>query len=467
MSKKRIDARRALFKDLPSVDDLYQILDIKNTLYPRNIIKSLFRNTLSNIRKDIEAGKIDKDIRQISVDMAESELKKLISFNLSSIINGTGIVLHTGLGRAPLSKELIMESFDRIYPYSNLEFNVKGNKRGERNDSIQAIVNPLLGSQSAIVVNNCAAAVLLSLNTFSENKEVIISRGQQVEIGGSFRIPEVILKAGCVMRDVGATNKTHSKDYQRAINKETGAILYAHTSNYRVIGFTKEIDIGDIGKIAKKNKVPFIVDAGSGCMALFEKFNMPAEKTIKGYFKKGADIVMFSGDKLLGGPQCGIIAGKKKFIDMIKENPLYRALRVDKLTFSLLEGILRTYVSETEFGKTNLSLNLLTRNRTQIKDFGALVLDKIPSKIIKKYNIRLIDTMVEAGSGAMPINSLESVGLTFNKKYISPNALSKRFRNASIPVIGYIKDDQYIIDLKAIPLDFADNLSNVICEVML
>tara|TARA_Y100000768_G_scaffold341048_1_gene285296 strand:- start:3209 stop:4612 length:1404 start_codon:yes stop_codon:yes gene_type:complete len=467
MSKKRIEACRALFKEIPSIDDLYQALDIKNTSYPRSEIKSLFRKKLSEIRKDIESEKLNSNIRQVSIDIIKTELAKLTSFNLSSVINGTGIVLHTGLGRAPISKDLLLESFNRLYPYSNLEFNVKSNKRGDRNDSIQNIINPLLGSNSALVVNNCAAAVLLSLNTFSENKEVIVSRGQQVEIGGSFRIPEVISKAGCIMKDVGATNKTYTKDYQKAINKDTGAILYAHTSNYRVIGFTKEIDIDGIGKIAQKSKVPFIVDAGSGCIALFEKFNMPSEKTVKGYFKKGADIVMFSGDKLLGGPQCGIIAGKKKYIEMIKENPLYRALRVDKLTLSLLESTLRTYISETEFDKMNLSLNLLTRNRVQIKDFGNLVLKNIPSEIVKKYNIELMDTMVEAGSGAMPINSLESAGLTFDSKNISPNALSKKFRNASIPVIGYINDNKYIIDLKAIPLDFADNLSNVICEVML
>ena len=467
MTKKRIEARRALFKDLPSVDDLYHVLDIKNTSYPRNIIKSLFRQKLSDIRKDIESEKLNNNIRQVSIDIIKTEFKKLTSFNLSNVINGTGIVLHTGLGRAPISKDLFIESFNRLYPYSNLEFNINSNKRGDRNDSIQNIINPILGSKRALVVNNCAAAVLLSLNTFSENKEVIVSRGQQVEIGGTFRIPEVISKAGCIMRDVGATNKTYTKDYLNAISKETGAILYAHTSNYRVIGFTKEIDIDGIGKIARKSKIPFIVDAGSGCVALFKKFNMPEEKTVKEYFKKGADIVMFSGDKLLGGPQCGIIAGKKKYIEMIKANPLYRALRVDKLTLSILESTLRTYISETEFDKMNLSLNLLTRNRVQIKHFGILVLKNIPSKIVKEYNIELIDTMVEAGSGAMPINSLESAGLRFNSNNISPNSLSKKFRNASTPVIGYINDNKFIIDLKAVPLDFADNLSNVICEVML
>ena len=466
MSNKNSNTRRVLFKDLPSIDELYQALDIKSISYPRDIIKKTFRSTLASIRKDIELGKIDKDIRQISIDRAREKLDKLLSFNLNNIINGTGIVLHTGLGRSPLSKKIAIESFDRIYPYSNLEFDVENNLRGDRNTSIQNLINPLMGSQKAIVVNNCAAAVLLSLNTISENKEIIISRGQQVEIGGSFRIPEVILKSGCIMKDVGTTNKTHPRDYQNAINENSGAILYAHTSNYRVVGFTNEIKINELAKISKRNKIPLIVDAGSGCIALFEKFNMPPEKTIKEYFKQGADIVMFSGDKLLGGPQCGIIAGKKKYIDMIKSNPLYRALRVDKFTFSLLESTLRTYISDTNFDDKNLSLNLLTRNREDLQSMGLKVLKNIPSQLIKKYGIKLIDTMVEAGSGAMPINSLESIGITFNKKNISPNSISKKFRMASTPIIGYINDDQYVIDLKAIPEDCTKNVTEIICEVL-
>ena len=466
MSKKQVDACKALFKELPSVDELYQILDIKNISYPRNIIKTRLRQVLSQIRRDIKSGKITKDIRKNATDRAINKVDSLLSFDLTNVINGTGIVLHTGLGRSPMSKELVLESFNRIYPYSNLEFDVKKNSRGDRNSSIQEILNPLLGAQSSIVVNNCAAAVLLALNALSEKKEVIISRGQQVEIGGSFRIPEVVLKAGCLMKDVGTTNKTRSSDYQNAISDKTGVILYAHTSNYRVVGFADEIKIEDISSVSKKNKIPFIVDAGSGCLAMFEKFNMPSEKTIKGYFKKGADVVMFSGDKLLGGPQCGIIAGKKKYIDMIKKNPLYRALRVDKLTFALLDNTLRTYISETEFNAKNLSLSLLSRDRKDIQYLGNRILTKVSSKIIDKYNIEIINTMVEAGSGAMPINSLESLGIKFGKQYISPNALSKRFRNASTPIVGYIKEDQYIIDLKAIPVDCADIVSKMISEVL-
>ena len=466
MSSKKTSSCKVLFKELPSIDELYQILDVDNILYPRNIIKNELRKTLSKMRKDIESGKINSNIEKETINRVKNNIDSLTSFKLNRVINGTGIVLHTGLGRSPLSKDLLRESFDRIYPYSNLEFNVNKNTRGDRNDCIQDLINPLIGSQKAIVVNNCAAALLLTLNTLSENREVIISRGQQVEIGGSFRIPEVIKKSGSIIKDVGTTNKTHAVDYQNAINSDSALILYAHTSNYRVVGFTNEIKIPDLSKISKKNKIPLIVDAGSGCFTSFDKFNMPLEAITKDYFKNGADIVMFSGDKLLGGPQSGIIAGKKKYIDLIKKNSLYRALRVDKLTLSLLEGILKTYKTDDSFYKNNLTLELLTRNRNSLNSFGNKILSKIPSKLINKYNIDLIDTMVEAGSGAMPINSIESKGIIFNSNKISSNKLSQKFRFASIPVIGYIRDGNYIIDLKAIPSDSLKEISKIISEVL-
>ena len=262
---------------------------------------------------------------------------------------------------------------------------------------------------------------------------------------------------------MGATNKTHAKDYQKGINNTSGLILYAHTSNYRVVGFTNQIQIKELSKIAKKNKIPLVVDAGSGCIGSFDKFNMPPEKRIKEYFNDGADIVMFSGDKLLGGPQCGIISGKKKYIDLMKKNSLYRALRVDKIIFALLESTLRTYKTDYIFNKNNLALNLLTRDRDTLKEFGKKILKKIPLALIKKYNIKLTNTMVEAGSGAMPIDSLESVGILFKKKDSTPNMLSKKFRAASTPIVGYIKDNRYIIDLKAIPSDFTEkNIRNYI-----
>jgi len=464
MKNKNASTRGELFKKIPSISELCQILDIDSISYPQNIIKQTLRKTLSAIRKDIEAEKITENIKEIVVDRAKKDIISITSFNLGSVINGTGIVLHTGLGRSPLSKKIVLESFDRLYPYSNLEFNVGKNLRGDRNNSIQNILNPLMGSQSAVVVNNCAAALLLTLNTLSDNKEVIISRGQQIEIGGSFRIPDVIKKSGSIIKDVGTTNKTHPSDYQNAVSDKTGLILYAHTSNYRVVGFTESIKVEDLSKIAKKNKVPMIVDAGSGCIGAFQDFGMPSEKTIKEYFKEGADIVMFSGDKLLGGPQSGIICGKKRYIDLIKRNSLYRALRSDKITFAILESTLRTYLLDNKFDDRNLAINLLVRNRKNLMILGKKIMSKIPSSIIKEYGIELTDTMVEAGSGAMPIDSLESVGIVFSQANMTPNKLSKKFRIASCPIVGYIKDDKYIIDLKAIPLDCFERVAKTISK---
>ena len=466
MKNKNTSTRRELFKEIPSIDELCQILDIISIPYPQKNIKYIIRKTLAAIRRDVESGKINKDIRSIVIERAKRDVQNGTAFNLQSIINGTGIVLHTGLGRAPLSKKIILEAFDKLYPYSNLEYNVINNSRGDRNDSIQNIINPLTGSQSVVVVNNCVAALLLVLNTLSDNKEVIISRGQQIEIGGSFRIPDVIKKAGALIKDVGTTNKTHPSDYKDAVSQKSGLILYAHTSNYRVVGFTEKIKVNELSGIAKKNKIPMIVDAGSGCISLFENFNMPREKTIKEYFKDGADIVMFSGDKLLGGPQSGIICGKKKYINLIKRNSLYRALRSDKITFSILESTLRSYISDSYFDERNLSLNLLTRNRKDLLSFGEEIISRIPSEIIGNHGIRLIETMVEAGSGAMPVNSLESIGIVFDKSRMSPNKLSKKFRSCSQPVVGYIKDNKYTIDLKAIPLNCLENLVRAISHTL-
>ena len=455
-----------LLKEIPSIDELCKILEIEKYPFPTEILKKELKKTVASIRKKIIANEIVNNIKKIVLDKSKECLIKNTSFGIDKVINGTGIVLHTGFGRAPISKEIFIESFEKIYPYSNLEFDVHKNKRGDRNLIVQNLINPLVGSQSCLVVNNCAAALLLTLNSLSENSEVVISRGQQVEIGGSFRIPEIIKKAGCQIKDVGTTNKTHAQDFIEAISSKTGVLLYAHTSNYRVVGFTNEISVFEMSKIAKKNKIPLVVDAGSGCITKFEKFDMPTEKLNKSYFKDGADIVMFSGDKLLGGPQCGIIAGKKKYIDIIKKNSLYRVLRADKLTFSILDSILRTYKSNSKFLSENLALKLLTRTRGDLEKFITKLLDNLGTKIVKKYGIEVITTKVEAGSGAMPINSIKSSGITFDSRKITPNKISKKFRNCSTPIIGHIKENRFIIDFKAIPDDCFENLLKTFREVL-
>ena len=414
---------------------------------------------------DIANKKIDKDIDSVLNLLISKRLNKIAQPHFNRVINGTGIILHTGLGRAPISKKIFNKAFESTYPYSNLEFNLLNGKRGERNHHIDYLINSITGCESSIVVNNNAAAVLLTLNTLAENEKVIISRGQQIEIGGSFRIPDVINKSNCKMIEVGTTNKTHLKDYEQAVEDKSGLILYAHTSNYKVVGFTEEVSLTDLAKLSKKNKIPLVVDLGSGALIDFSKMNLPFENLVSHYIKSGSNIVTFSGDKLIGGPQCGIICGNKKLINKIQNNPLYRALRCDKFTLSLLEHSLRTFISDTEINSDNMTISLLNRDRAVIKRMGAKILSQLDNKLIKLNNIKLVSSKVEAGSGSLPTQNIESCAISIRSN-VKPMEISKSFRNASIPIVGYINKGTFYIDLKAIPSNQSSFVSNIILEVL-
>ena len=378
--------------------------------------------------------------------------------SLQPVINGTGIILHTGLGRAPISKDILIDGVLKNYPYSNLEIDIKTGKRGDRNDHIVTLFRSLCNCDDAIMVNNNASAVMLMLNSICEDREVIVSRGQLVEIGGSFRIPDVIKKSQCKMVEVGTTNKTHLLDYEKAINKNTAAILYVHTSNYKVIGFTNEIDITELSILSKKYNIPLLIDLGSGSLADFKFFGLPMEKMIKKYIKTGADLITFSGDKLLGGPQAGIILGSKKNLEIIRSNPIYRAVRCDKIRISIMETILRTYYSSKNIESSNLSIKLFKRTKSDLLLISRMILDKISDSNIKNYDISVKDSFVEAGSGSLPTEKIDSIALTFTNNKISANYLYNKFLNSSIPTIGYIKNNIYHIDLKAIPEDQVEHL---------
>ena len=310
MSKENNNVREAL-KNLPSVDEL-----IKSHQYdiPLILFKKKINLVLDQVRKKILNGDDIGNIQKYIDDKIILSLNKYKQNSLRQVINGTGIILHTGLGRAPISKEILYKSIDNTYPYTNLEFNLENGKRGDRNSHISELLSCLCKVESSLIVNNNAAAVMLMLNSLCENKEVIISRGQQVEIGGSFRIPDVILKSQCHMVEVGTTNKTHLYDYENAINDKTAAILYVHTSNYKVVGFTNTIEIEKLGDLSKKYNIPLLVDLGSGSLADYKSFGLPMEKMVSKYIDMGADLLAFSGDKLLGGPQAGILVGHSELV---------------------------------------------------------------------------------------------------------------------------------------------------------
>ena len=452
MNNKQNKVREAL-KLIPSIDEILKEHKISGRNTPLDFIKNNLNNKLNEIRKDFQSGKIDKNPKKYINDQITQVCNESCQNSLKPVINGTGIILHTGLGRAPISKEILIDGIMQNYPYSNLEINIKNGKRGDRNIHISKLISSICNAEESIVVNNNAAAVMLTLNSLCDNKDVIISRGQQVEIGGSFRIPDVIQKSNCNMIEVGTTNKTHTADYENVINKKTGAILYVHTSNYKVIGFTNEIDIKKLSKLSKKYKIPLIIDLGSGSIIDFKSFGLPMEKMIKKYMDLGADIITFSGDKLLGGPQSGIISGQKSLVKLIKKNSIYRAVRCDKIRISILENILRTYYSSKNVSDKNLAIQLFLRSKNELENISKKILTGISKKIIKDFDIMFESSFVEAGSGSLPTEQMESIALSFKSKTISTNKLYKKFISFDTPIIGYIKHDTFFIDLKAIPND--------------
>jgi L-seryl-tRNA(Ser) seleniumtransferase len=315
-----------------------------------------------------------------------------------------------------------------------------------------------------MVVNNNAAAVFLALNEMAQGGEVICSRGQMVEIGGSFRIPDIIEKSGAILKEVGSTNRTHLKDYEKAISNKTKLILWVHTSNYIVKGFTKDVSLSDLVIFGKKHKIPVMADLGSGALLDMNLLGLADEIPVKSIVNSGPDIISFSGDKLLGGPQSGLMVGRKKWVNACKKNPLYRVLRCDKVTIGLLEETLRSYRSQS-FSKDNLSLTMLTTSRKILKTRGQKVLDSLQKKTIKDLGILLVDSEVEAGSGSLPDDKIESASLSFSPKNGKAKDLAKAFRCGSIPVVGYIHKNTFYIDLKSVLPNQIKRLSTAIQEV--
>jgi len=428
-----------------------------------NYLKILINKELDYFRKKIisEDNKIEKD--QI-IDTIITKIAIKASSSIVNIINGTGIVLHTGLGRAPFNGERLKEVADKLDGYINLEFDVSKNKRGDRQSHIDEHLASICGSESSLVVNNTAAAVLLSINALASGSEVICSRGQIVEIGGSFRISEIIEKSGAILKEVGTTNRTHINDYEKAISDKTKLLLWVHTSNYVVKGYTKEVALEEIVKLGKNNNIPVLADLGSGTFLSLDKYGIPTEIPIIDVVRKGPDIILFSGDKMLGGPQSGIILGSKNIIDLIKSNTLYRTMRCDKITIVLLDQIIRSYRIHG-FSKLNLTLSLLTSTRGKLKNTAGDIIKKLPAKKIKTLGISIEDSLVEAGSGSLPEKNIESITLKFNSTSFSANKLSLLFREGDIPVIGYIHKNSFFIDLKAVLPSQVSNLIRAIKNI--
>ncbi len=453
---------KTTLKDCPSVHQV--LLELKgNMLLHEDYIKYIINSELTKIRANIRKGKLSKTKRELLSHIASQVLLQSAS-KLVNVINGTGIVLHTGFGRAPFRGKQLKDLADRLDGYVNLEFDLESGNRGDRQTLIHEQLSSMCGADAGMVVNNNAAAVFLALNEMAQGGEVICSRGQMVEIGGSFRIPDIIEKSGAILKEVGTTNRTHLKDYEKAISNNTKLILWVHTSNYVVKGFTKEVSLSDLVILGKKHKIPVMADLGSGALLDMNLLGLADEIPVKSIVNSGPDIISFSGDKLLGGPQSGIMVGRKKWVNACKKNPLYRVLRCDKVTIGLLEETLRSYRSQS-FSKDNLSLTMLTTSRKVLKTRGQKVLDSLQKKTIKDLGILLVDSEVEAGSGSLPDDKIESASLSFSPKNGKAKDLAKAFRCGSIPVVGYIQKNTFYIDLKSVLPNQIKRLSTAIQEV--
>lgn len=458
-----------LFRLLPSVDEVLDKMELEKNNFPRKITVEIIRLALDELRLKIKKGEVDfsfieneKEIRKGYLLFLKSNvlerLNEKMAFNLDKVINATGVVLHTNLGRALLCPAAI-EAVERISQgYCNLEFNLKTGKRGSRYSAVEGILSELTGAEASLVVNNNAAAVLLALNTLAKDKEVIVSRGQLVEIGGSFRIPEIMTQSGSTLVEVGTTNKTYPLDYQKAISENTALLLHVHMSNYRIVGFSRDIDIGEMVEVARKNNLPIMSDLGSGFLVDLEPFGLPKEPTVQEVVERGADVVTFSGDKLLGGPQAGIIVGKSKYIKAMQENPLTRAFRVDKMNMVALEATLREYLYPEKVLKNIPTLKMLSMDLSEIKLRAENLAFKLEKRLFFYAKVELEEGYSMVGGGAMPTANLPGMMILISPlKDISLDFLVKKLRQNKPAVIGKVKDNKLILDLRTV-LEKEDDL---------
>ncbi len=444
---------KELLKQLPAVDELLKDEQVKAWLgtHPRVLVLDALRSALNRKRKAVLAVKDgngkETDISAASiVREAGEQLASLSRPSLRPLINATGVVVHTNLGRSLLSEAAIERVVEVNRSYSNLEYDIPAGERGKRYSHIEGILNRLTGAEAATAVNNNAAAVLLCLNTLARGKEVIVSRGELVEIGGSFRVPEVMERSGAVLREVGATNKTHLKDYEKAINENTGLLLKVHTSNYKIVGFTKEVPPADLAKLGKKRNIPVMWDLGSGSFLDLASYGIGDEPTVKEAMDAGVDVLTFSGDKLLGGPQAGMILGTKILLDAIRSNPLARALRIDKMTLAALEATLSQYLDMDRATREIPTLWMLTQPIAEVQRKAELLAAGLKGLGESKLSVAVQDDLSQTGGGALPTGKLPTRVVALSHQDLSANEIESRLRLGSPAIITRIKEGMVLFD---------------------
>ena len=438
-------------RQLPSVDAVLRQCEYLIEQWGITRVVMLVRSDLENLR--ITLGEdIEMDVSSESVvNRVQTKLRSEDDSSLKQVINLTGTVLHTNLGRAVLPQKAIDAVMKVMSMPTNLEFDLSNGKRGERDSHVEALICELTGAEAATIVNNNAAALLLVLNSLAENGEIPVSRGELVEIGGSFRIPDIMQRSGCTLVEVGATNRTHLKDYRQVINSRTALLMKVHTSNYEIQGFTSAVSEQELAVLARENDLPFVVDLGSGNLIDLSEYGLPDEPINTSAIENGADIITFSGDKLLGGPQSGIIAGRKDLIERIRDNPLKRALRPDKITLAALSEVLKLYRHPETLAQELPTLRFLTRDVADIEKQALRLAPVLAKNLPKEYQVVAMACLSQIGSGALPIQNIPSFGLTITSTTDAQlRALSNGFRALPCPVIGRISDKKLQLDLRCL-----------------
>lgn len=455
-----------LYKQIPKVDEVLELECIKGmTDIPRKLILDAIRDELDQIRAEIKNSLLTIENIDLRIESIGENVKQRICIfeqsHLKRVINATGTIIHTNLGRSLLSKKAAEKLVEVAYHYSNLEYNLELGQRGSRYSHVEKRLCEITGAEAAIVVNNNASAVMLVLSTMAKNREVIMSRGELVEIGGSFRVPDVMSQSGAKLIEVGTTNKTHLSDYQNAITEETAALMKVHTSNYRILGFTASVELEALVELAHQRGIPAIEDIGSGVLIDLAHYGLEHEPTVQESIRAGVDVVSFSGDKLLGGPQAGIIVGKKEYIDQMKKNPLTRAIRVDKFTVSALEETLKSYMDEKTAIKEIPTLRMITESIELLTQKAEAITNTF-TNLDKYMDYQIAEGYSQIGGGAMPLTLIPSKVIEISSKTISVNELESKLRKQPIPIVARIFQDKLILDVRTILEEEEELISGIL-----
>ena len=466
------ERQRHLLRLLPAVDRVIHLAQTESGFerVPTSVVVGSIRTVIEAQRRRIREGNgtlTDAELSDAAImDRVRQTVRLAMRPNLRRVVNATGIVVHTNLGRSLLAREAVENIVTVAAGYSNLEYDLAQGKRGSRYAAVQDLLCEITGAEAAMVVNNNAGAVLVSLESLARNRQVIVSRGELVEIGGSFRIPDVMAKSNAVLREVGTTNRTHLRDYENAIAPETGLLLKVHCSNYSIVGFTRQVSLKELVDLGAAHNLPVMEDLGSGTFIDFSRYGLLKEPTVQASVASGADVITFSGDKLLGGPQAGIIVGKQTVIERIRQNPITRALRIDKLTLAALESTLRLYRDEERAVAEIPTLRMLTDTETAIATRAAVLAQALAGLSDSRLAVDLVYLSSKAGGGALPLLELPSRGLRIRVDGLSANALERRLRGGDPPVIGRIEDDAFVMDVRTVQNDEFPLIESALASIL-